>query len=210
MRGLIKGTIIFALGAGLGVLGSAGYFYRHAQKACNDYEEKHNKELDEILAMYESSNAAVRDKEARKDDPAPKKPNSQSVSAERVDYTKFSKEPEDIKDVVKRAEEKLASEEGPMEEDTRSPKLKGPRQIKNEDYGTDRTLDCIELTYYAGNDILANEDDEVIDEDVEYALLGDVLDRFGFRNSDQPKICVRNEKRGADYMISKVHTKYIG
>jgi len=210
MRGLIKGTIIFALGAGLGILGSASFFFNRAQKACKDYEEKQNKKLDEIRAMYDSTHVVAPDEETPKSDPTPKKANDQPVRAERVDYTKFSREPEDIKDVVRRAEEKLASEEGPMEEDTRSPKLRGPRQIKNEEYGTDRTLDCIELTYYAGNDILANEDDEVIDEDVEYALLGDVLDRFGFRNSDQPKICVRNEKRGTDYMITKVRTKYIG
>ena len=63
MRGLIKGTIIFALGAGLGVLGSAGFFFNRAQKACNDFEEKRNKELDEIRAMYDSTQPAAPDEE---------------------------------------------------------------------------------------------------------------------------------------------------
>lgn len=82
-----------------------------------------------------------------------------------------------------------------------------PRIIKEEDYGNDGTLEQESLFYYQGNDILVTEDDEEI-HDLPL-VVGDCLDKFGFRDNDEKRICVRNYKLGKDYEVIKVAGPYI-
>lgn len=82
-----------------------------------------------------------------------------------------------------------------------------PRIIKEEDYGNDGTLEQESLFYYQGNDILVTEDDEEI-HDLPL-VVGDCLDKFGFRDNDEKRICVRNYKLGKDYEVIKIDSEYI-
>lgn len=67
-------------------------------------------------------------------------------------------------------------------------------------------FDKISLQYYFDDDILATEEDEEID-DVE-RVLGDTLDKYGFRNNDESVIYVRNLSMGTDYEVFKVRAAF--
>ena len=82
-----------------------------------------------------------------------------------------------------------------------------PRIIKEDDYGNDGTLEQESLFYYQGDDTLVTEDDEEI-HDIPL-VVGDCLDKFGFRDNDEKRICVRNYKLGKDYEVIKVAGAYI-
>ena len=82
-----------------------------------------------------------------------------------------------------------------------------PKIIKEEDYGDDGTLTQASLIFYQGSNVLVTEDDEeVIDIPL---VVGDCLDKFGFRDNDEKRICVRNYKLGYDYEIVKVFGEYV-
>ena len=67
-------------------------------------------------------------------------------------------------------------------------------------------LDKIELYFFAGDSVLANEEGEIVtDEDV---LIGDALTKYGFNENDESVIFVRNESVGADYEITKTFSRY--
>lgn len=83
----------------------------------------------------------------------------------------------------------------------------GPKIIKASEYGEDPKLDCKQLIYYTDDETLATEEDEIVD-DVS-GLIGDALTKYGFINNDgEDSIYVRNERRGTDYEIIKVHGSY--
>ena len=203
---MIKKGMIFAAGAGLGVLGSAFFFWRRSEKICNEYEEKCAAEYEELKAELCLKQDYVSESLEKSQGDISEK--TSKPSGGRTDYTQFAKP--DVKDVIKRAEDKLAAEEGPMEEDTKAPRLRGPRLIKAEDYGNDRTLEMQELFYYTDTCTLTDEEDEVISGERAELLLGDALIKFGFDTNDEDTIYVRNERHGADYMITKIRAPYTG
>lgn len=83
----------------------------------------------------------------------------------------------------------------------------GPKIIKASEYGEDPKLDCKQLIYYTDDETLATEEDEIVD-DIS-GLIGDALTKYGFINNDgEDSIYVRNERRGTDYEIIKVHGSY--
>lgn len=208
MNGILKGIVIFVAGAAAGALGSAGYFYKKSVKACNEYEEKCDADYQEKCAMCSASkNYGSESLKKSREEKSDKTSESQETQAtNKIDYTRFSKPT--WKDIVEKAEATLAKEESPMEEANRPAKLRGPRLIKAEDYGNNRTLDTVELFYYTDNGVLANEDDEVIAPESAELLLGDALTKYGFTENDEDYIYVRNEKHGCDYQITKIHAPY--
>ena len=83
----------------------------------------------------------------------------------------------------------------------------GPKIIKASEYGEDPKLDCKQLIYYTDDETLATEEDEIVD-DIS-GLIGDALTKYGFiNNNEEDSIYVRNERRGTDYEIIKVHGSY--
>lgn len=203
---MIKKGLIFAAGAGLGVLGSAFFFWRRSEKICNEYEEKCAAEYEELKAELCLKQDYVSESLEKSQGDISEK--TSKPSGGRTDYTQFAKP--DVKDVIKRAEDKLVAEEGPMEEDTKTPRLRGPRLIKAEDYGNNRTLEMQELFYYTDTCTLTDEEDEVISGERAELLLGDALIKYGFDTNDEDTIYVRNERHGADYMITKIRAPYTG
>jgi len=61
------------------------------------------------------------------------------------------------------------------------------------------------LYYYQDDDVLTNDNDEEIDE---YMYVGDCLNKFNFKGSDQPEIHVRNKDEIIDYEVIKMFTSY--
>lgn len=86
-------------------------------------------------------------------------------------------------------------------------KSRAPRIIKHEECGEDPAYRLINLTYYCGDDILVESGGEFFytqeDIDVINDMVGDALDKYGFKESDEDTICVRNYAYGVDYEIVK-------
>lgn len=68
--------------------------------------------------------------------------------------------------------------------------------------------DKITITYYAGDGVLVDEEEEII-EDTE-RLVGDdnLINKFGDGSDDPDVLYVRNERMGIDYEIVRQHTCY--
>lgn len=205
MNGLIKNTFIFVLGAGVGALGSAYFFMKRAEKAIDAREDAIRADYEDLYALYTAKeNYSSTNLEKSSGEKTEKK--SAPQTKEPTDYTRFSKP--DLNDVIKRAEEKLANEANPTEEDEPASKLKGPRVIRTSEFGQDRSLDIEDLYYYTDDDVLANEDNEEIDEDTMVYMIGDGLDKFNYRTNNERYRYVRNEKYGKDYRIEKIRGSF--
>lgn len=82
-------------------------------------------------------------------------------------------------------------------------RIKGPTLITNKSFNEDfPEFDKDELYYYTLNDVLATEDDEVVDN--ELYVVGDCLDKFDFRHNAEDIIYIRNAGMSTDYTIHKV------
>lgn len=201
VSGIVKGVFIFAAGAGIGVLGTARHFMKKAEKACQEYEERCDAEYEELRAQLTQKEYSSDSIEKSREENPEKTP----VMPERkkVDYTVYSRP--NISDIMRRAEDINAEEESPMEDNTKRPgKLRGPRIIKNEDFGNDRRLEKVYLYYYPSDNLLTNEQDEEIEQDKAVLMLGDALTKFDFANNSQDKLSVRDEASGIDYQIEKI------
>ena len=65
----------------------------------------------------------------------------------------------------------------------------------------------VTLTYYAGDDILADDQDEPIEDPMD--IIGEHFKEFFGMNEDEPDIIyVRNDDRESDYEVAKVETSY--
>lgn len=85
---------------------------------------------------------------------------------------------------------------------------KKPRIVSRGEYDSpefehhDRTT----LYYYTEDDVLATEEDEVIEDPS--TLIGDALDKFGFRNNGEEVIYVRNYGLQTDFEVEKRDTSF--
>lgn len=73
-----------------------------------------------------------------------------------------------------------------------------PYVITPEEFGENSDYECYSLTYYDADEILADEDDELI-EDVDNTVGLDSLERFGEHEDDS--VFVRNDAMKRDYEI---------
>lgn len=80
--------------------------------------------------------------------------------------------------------------------------------LKIEHFGEINTYDTESLTYYVYDQTLVHEDDSIVDD--EAYLLGDALDRYGWRDDDEdvnPLYC-RNYHLQKDFEVVKVFAEY--
>lgn len=82
-----------------------------------------------------------------------------------------------------------------------------PYVISPEEFGEFEDYEKISLTYYSGNKILADENDEPV-EDVDEIVGIDSLDRFGEYEEDS--VFVRNDRLKCDYEILMDSRAYPG
>lgn len=95
--------------------------------------------------------------------------------------------------------------EDPPENDLQSEK---PFVISREEFDEGYPhFDKITITYYAEDDVLADEQDEIIT-DIEAVVGYDSLSRFGDMSDDDCVVYVRNGRLGADYEIILVQESY--
>ena len=83
----------------------------------------------------------------------------------------------------------------------------GPKIIKADIYGDDPKLECKSLYYYTDDDVLATEEDEMVD-DISDRMVGNALTKYGFKHNNEDSLYVRNERLGCDYEIIKVRSSF--
>jgi hypothetical protein len=94
-------------------------------------------------------------------------------------------------------------------EPTSKPVRTLPYVISFEDFcESEDAHDKITITYYAGDGVLVDEDEEIID-DVE-RLVGEnnLINKFGEGSDDPDVLYVRNERLAIDYEVIRQHTSY--
>ena len=83
----------------------------------------------------------------------------------------------------------------------------GPKIISMEAFEDERRdFDKVQLYYYTDDEILADENEDIIDDVTR--VVGDALDKYDFRNNDDMYVCVRNVNYSTDYIIGKVLGSY--
>ena len=78
--------------------------------------------------------------------------------------------------------------------------LKAPYSISPDEFERDNGYSAIDLTYYSGDGVLADDEDEII-EDIEGTVGKDFINHFGDYEDDS--VFIRNDKLKTDYEILK-------
>lgn len=133
--------------------------------------------------------------------------------AQRVDYNKISSVPETIAEQIVETIEvvkthnvfEVVHESGPwdyaLEIADREANPGNPYVVSYEEYvGNEVNHDQQTLTYYAGDDTLADMRDVPID-NTDYTVGDDNLTRFGHGSHDPNVVYIRNERSGSDYEV---------
>lgn len=217
MRGLVTGLVGFVVG------GLAGAVYMRYKKEkemdliINEYEEEIDELIEEINAIEEETSDMIEEQEV--DVQAEEMPEyEEELPNGYFDYGSKAKRKQRFRDPMdKPASPKDLLTEHPEDSDEdddileESP-IKGseevdmPKLISADKYDEDPSYDKDTLYYYQEDDILTNADDEEIENPYEY--VGDCLDKFDFRGTEEPLIHVRNDEKGTDYEVQKVYAAF--
>ena len=84
--------------------------------------------------------------------------------------------------------------------------MKDPKLISEDKFDSEPEYEKETLYYYQGDDVLTDEDEHEVDNQLE--LVGDALDKFGFRDNDEQVIHVRNFEKKVDYEVIKAFTSF--
>lgn len=217
----LKMLLIFASGLGLGGVGgfiATRLYYR--KKMAGEIDARVNA----VVKAFESEVVVLDDEPGHMPDAGEMpdaemyKPGNQNVDERKdhtfkpkgsfaTDYGAMYEHPMDD-DELEKIEEmdnwKKADES--VEKHARAPRL-----IKSSEFGQLPNFAQVFLTYYTGSDTFEVDGDspQIIDaKDVDEirGMLGDTLDKYGFKDSDETEIYVRNFARETDYDIVKVET----
>lgn len=186
-------ALIFLVGFMAGGVASGLYAKKKYEKILKDEQDDISETLSDVTDKEYSD---LEPEEESKPVEPPKEYSGNSLSGGRTveEYYNYGSNYDAGEEMTKESEEnsKLA-----------------PKIIKASDYGTNPIYEPQTLLYYTDNDVLTTETDEIIGEgekdlDEIRSVIGDALTKFGFKDSDEDRIFVRNFKRNADYEIIKV------
>lgn len=202
--------MVLAFTGGLITGGAAVYFYlndKYAEISRNEISEYRSEVRGRLRAALDLEEAFKESKEAYED---------KKESINFTDYTSyFSNESEESEESDKESEEELEYLDSlnehmklnnEMEEARKSGVL--PYSIGYDDFFNDKQwYDKLNYVYYEGDNVLADDRDDVIDNPEE--LVGkDFREMFG-RIADDPDILyIRNEQCSIDFEISRVKSCY--
>lgn len=80
------------------------------------------------------------------------------------------------------------------------------RFIKEESFGDVEGNDLVYLYFYFNDKTLVSEEEEIIVDP--YSLIGDALTKYGFQDSSEPVIYIRNPKISTDFKVIKLFASY--
>jgi hypothetical protein len=217
---MYRNVLIFAIGGTLGA--GIGYFVaqKRAYEACDKeiaaYKEYCDDKIKQLEADLKESRTnetmAKLNVEPKKEE---KKQNVDVSNTEKLrkplNYHTFyeekraNQEPFPGEDDEEEVDEDAVRDELDYrdgEKDIHELRGAGIKLIRAEEFGDDCRFEPKTLFYYAGDDVLATEEDEEI-LDISRTV-GKCLDKYGFRSNAERVIYVRNGNFGADYEIQKV------
>lgn len=207
-------------GSGVTVLVMREHFRKkyeeRADAEIEEMEKFYAKKVDEIIQYFPDNEEDLKfvvkvdeDEETERKEPRT------------VNYTKMyaNKHPERAELTEEDLEELAAECESPSEDDVEDESMEAAAKRATEDHRANMHrppkiiseealgelpgyIENQTLFYYSLDDTLTDEDDQIID-DPDY-LLGDTLDKYNFRESDEKMIFVRNFALDTVYEVQKV------
>ena len=189
-----KIIVAFILGAAAGVASSMFYFK-------TKYEQKADAEIQEIRDLYAKKTEA---EEKKEDVPVTShqvsKADDLHATARRVsEYTKYTPKEDAQNEEPKDGIHVEKIDFAPM----KNPNPPKPYLIDSSDYGQDDNFDPLCWEWYTDG-ILANENDEIVDDIQEW--IGDGLKVFA--ETEDNLFWVRNEKYGVDIEVARSGITY--
>lgn len=122
------------------------------------------------------------------------------------EVSKFVEDTEENVDIVEELIERDAYDENMTDEEVLE---KQAKLITYEDFDLGfHQFDKDTLYYYSENDTLVTEDEELVEN--ENIVIGNCLDKYDFRHSDEDVIYVRSYNMRTDYEIRKVRSIFSG
>lgn len=184
---------ILAFGAGLAV-GIGGTYFYLKQK----YEEKLSEQIQEVRKHYQEKQEKAKPKEEKDEKFANRFEEAEERGKDRITYESIAKRYQGSdKSPVDPAEQESPPEDKPeMEIFT----------ISEEEMETYDNFEDITLTYYAEDDILCDDQEQVI-EDPE-VVIGDALTKFGLKSGYPDTVFVINKRVRAIFEVLMVEGSY--
>lgn len=173
-----------------------------------DITEEKKKEVLELLKKAPSSVNVV------EETPSERLRTASKRDRESTPYSSMYKEKPSLEDLKAAMEHPMDDDEIPedaLEEGVEAvlePQpdiLPGPYVISEEDYASDWRFEKITITYYSGDQTLADEDETIID-DVDRVVSDEAIKQLV--DEDLGAIYVRNEKLGIDYEVTLNYGDY--
>lgn len=212
------------VGAGVTYLALKKHFENEADETIEDVKRAFGARLDEIEEERNKAlgvaNKAIINSEGYKDGKNPGGREAlngngvlrgivQNSTTNAVDYGSYYNRGE-MKDEVKETKEETVEEthEATGEKYKEPTVLSDIEIISSNEYGHMVGYDFKELYLFAGNNVLVDEDDEVID-DPGY-LLGNLMETSGFTSDGEEEICIRNNRISSDFRITKLYQTWDG
>ena len=205
------------VGAGVTYLALRKYFEDKADETIEDVKRAFGARLDEIEEERNKAlgvaNKAIINSEGYKDGKNPGGREAlngngvlrgivQSSTTNAVDYRAYYNREEMKEETVEESKEET-------DEKYKEPTILSDIEIiSSNEYGHMVGYDFKELYLFAGNNVLVDEDDEVID-DPGY-LLGNLLETSGFSSDGEEEICIRNNRISSDFRITKLYQTWDG
>ena len=184
----------FAFGAGLAV-GIGGTYFYLKQK----YEEKLSEKFQEIRKYYKEKQEQLKSKEEKDEKFENRFEEAEERGKDRITYEAIAKryQGSDEQCPVDPAELESPPEDEPEEEIF---------TVTEEEMEIYDNFENIDLTYYAEDDILCDDQEQVI-EDPE-AIIGDALTKFGVGSDYPDTVYVINERVRAIFEVLMVEGSY--
>lgn len=180
-----------AFGAGLAVGIGGAYFYLKQK-----YEEKLSEQIQEVRKHYQEKQERSKPKEEKDEKFANRFEEAEEREKDRIAYESIAKRYQ--------ASEKVdpAEKESPPEDDDEEEIF----TVSEEETETYDNFENISLTYYAEDDILCDDGEQVI-EDPE-AVIGDALTKFGMNSGYPDTVYVINKRVRAIFEVLMVEGSY--
>lgn len=187
-----KTFLAFGVGLAVGIGGT--YFYLKRK-----YEEKLSEQVQEIRKHYQKKQEQSKSKEEKDEKFANRFEEAEEREKDRITYESIAKryQGSDEQRPVDPAEQESPSEDEPEEEIF---------TVSEEEMETYDNFEDISLTYYAEDDILCDDQEQVI-EDPE-AIIGDALTKFGVKSGYPDTVYVINKRVRAIFEVLMVEGSY--
>lgn len=183
-----------AFGAGLAVGIGGTYFYLKKK-----YEEKLSEQIQEIRKHYQKKQERSKSKEEKDEKFANRFEEAEERAKDRIAYESIVKR---YRGSDEQRPVDPAEQESPPEDETEEEIF----TVTEEEMETYDNFEGIDLTYYAEDDILCDDQEQVI-EDAE-AIIGDALTKFGVKSGYPNTVYVINKRVRAIFEVLMVEGSY--